>query len=261
MLIGRKNELAILCAAIAKRRSLLICGPAGAGKSALLQHALSCVDESLRTRCILCETEGTPSTIWQRLVLALARAGAPEVLARVENEAGSFQYLENWARAQSSLRLRGVLRRAARAREYSIFLDASAPLPDGTYRLLQEWVWSGRTPVILLSRGSTKCELGRAAQLYWHEGLRLHLGPLELASAEALLRQSIERFHLAHLADAEFRDFILEQSEQFPGRITLLCELASNVAYHYQGRVKLHTLAIDFLLQQQLPADRVARHA
>jgi len=261
VLIGRERELAILRVAIAERRSLLICGPAGAGKSTLLRHALSDVDKSVRRRCIVSEAEGAPSVIWQRLVLALAEAGDPEVLTRVENEVGSFQHVESWARAQTSLRLRGILRRAARSREYSIFLNTAAPLADGTYRLLQEWIWSARTPVILLACGSTERELGKAAQLYWHEGLRLHLGALELASAEVLLEHEIERVHLAEFADAEFRNFVLEQSDRLPGKIELLCELASNAEYHYEGHVKLHTLAIDFLLQEQLPAERAVRHA
>jgi type II secretory pathway predicted ATPase ExeA len=261
MLIGREHERATLCATIAERRSLLVCGPAGSGKTALLQEALSFIDADLRRRCIVCAAEGAPSVIWQRLVGALAEVGDPEVLTRIENEAGSYQRFENWARAQTSLRLRGILRRSARGREYSIFLDTSAPLPDGTYRLIQEWVWSARTPVILLGRGSTQHELGKAAQLYWHDGLRLNLGPLEMASAEALLQQTIERFRLMELADAEFRDFVMEQSERLPGRIELLCQLAANTAYQYKGHFKLHTLAVDYLLQQQRPTDRTTRHA
>jgi hypothetical protein len=261
VLIGREHELAILRSAIAERRSLLICGPAGAGKSALLQDALSSVDERLRRRCVVCKVEGAPIVIWQRLVRAFAVADDPEVLTRVENETGSSQHFENWVRAQTSLRLRGILRRAARGREYSIFLDSVLPLPDGNYRLLQEWVWSARTPVILLGRGSTQHELGKAAQLYWHDGLRLNLGPLDLKSAESLLKHTIERCGLTELADAEFCNFILEQSDRLPGRIEQLCELACNATYHYEGHVKLHTLAIDFLLQQQLPADRAGRHA
>ncbi|MGB9464577.1 MAG: ATP-binding protein [Candidatus Acidiferrum sp.] len=261
MLIGRERQRAKLCAAIAERRSLLVFGPAGSGKSALLQDALSGVDNRIRQRCIVCVADGPPSMIWERLVQALAAAGDPEVLTRVENEAGSFQRLENWARTQTSLRLRGILRRAARSREYSIFLDAAGPLPDGTYRLLQEWVWSARTPVILLGRGSTQHELGKAAQLYWHDGLRLNLGPLDLESAQALLEQTIERFHVTELADDAFRGFVLEQSERLPGRIALLCELASSAAYHYEGHVKLHTLAVDFMLQQQRPAERAAGYA
>jgi energy-coupling factor transporter ATP-binding protein EcfA2 len=261
MLIGREHELALLCAAIAERRSLLICGPTGAGKSALLQNALSCVEENHRRKCVVCEAEGTPIAIWQRMMRALAAVDDQEVLTRVENEAGSYQQFERWLRDQTSLRLRGILRRAARAREYSIFLEAAAPLPDGAYRLLQEWVWSARTPVILLGRGLTVHELGKAAQLYWHEGLRLNLGPLEWAPAKVLLEHSISRFDLAELADEEFRDFVLKQSERLPGRIAMLCELASNTAYQHEGHVKLHTLAVDFLLQQRPPAERTAGHA
>ncbi len=261
MLIGRQHELALLRAAIAERRSLLICGPAGAGKSALLQDALSYVEANLRQRCIVCEAEGTPIAIWQRLVRAFAAVHDSEVLKRVENEAGSCTRFESWLRDQTSLRLRGILRRAARAREYSIFLETSAPLPDGTYRLLQEWVWSARTPVILFGRGSTVQELGKAAQLYWHEGLRLDLGPLELASAKAVLVHSIAHFDLTELADAEFCDFVLEQSGRLPGSIAILCQLASNAAYQHDGHVKLHTLAVDFLLQQRRSAKRAAGYA
>ena len=261
MLIGRERERARLREAIAERRSLLVYGPAGSGKSALLHDVLSSVGACLCRRCIVCAAEGAPSNIWLRLVTALAESGDSEVLTRAENDAASAEHFENWARAQTSLRLRGIIHRAARTRDYLIFLDAIAPLPDGVYRLLQEWVWSGRTPVILLGRGSTQDELGKASQLYWHEGLRLYLGPLERASAEAVLEDKIERFHLAKFADAEFRNFVLERSERLPGKIAQLCKLASNAAYHCGGHVKLHTLAVDFLLQQELQKDWAARHA
>lgn len=238
----------------------MVCGPADSGKSALLQEVLFSIAASIRERCIVCTTAATPSAIWLCLVQALGAADDPEVLIRVENETGSRQHLDRWAKSQTSLRLRGILRRAARAREYWIFLDTTAPLPDGTYRLLQEWVWSLRTPVILLARGSAQTELGKAAKLYWHSGLRLSLGPLDPLSAETLLEHAIARFHLAKIADAEFRNFVLEQSARLPGSIVRLCELASDVAYHWEGHIKLHTLAVDFMLQQ-CPAERADRHA
>jgi hypothetical protein len=261
MLIGRDHERAKLSEAISERRSLLISGPPDSGKSALLHDVLAGVDETIRRRCIVSAAESTPHAIWLRLVQAFGEADDPEVLTRVENEEGSRQHFDRWTKAQTSLRLRGILRRAARAREYWIFLDTAGPLPDGVYRLLQEWVWSRRTPVVLLARDSTQTELGKAAKLYWHSGLRLALGPLDLRSAEALLEHSMTRLHLANLADAAFRSFVLAQSARFPGAIVRLCELASDVAYHYEGHVKLHTLAVDFALQQRRPAERAARHA
>ncbi|MGA2429534.1 MAG: ATP-binding protein [Candidatus Acidiferrum sp.] len=261
MLIGREQERAKLYEAVCDRRSLLVSGPAGSGKSALLEEVLSSLAASIRGRLIFCSVEGPPNTIWQHLVLALGAAGDPDVLVRAEREAGSRAHLGRWIKAQTSLRLRGILRRAARSREYSIFLDAKDPLPDGVYRLLQEWVWSRRTPVVLLARGATQTELGKASRLYWHDGLRLTLGPLAPASAEILLEHAIARFQLASFADGDFRSFVLEQSARFPSGIVRLCELASDAAYHSSGRLKLHTLAIDFMLQQRRTTERAALHA
>ena len=261
MLIGRERERTRLYEAVSDRRSLLVSGPAGSGKSALLDEVLCSRAASIRGRLIFCSVEGPPNTIWQHLVLALGAADDPEVRILVESEAGSRAHLRRWIKAQTSLRLRGILRRAARSREYSIFLDAKAPLPDGVYRLLQEWVWSRRTPVVLLARGWTQRELGKTSKLYWHDGLRLTLGPLDPDSAETLLEQAIGRFQLAGFADDDFRSFVLEQSARYPGGIVRLCELASDAAYHCGGRLKLHTLAVDFMLQQRRATERVALHA
>ena len=261
MLIGREPEQRALCKAIAERSSLLVCGPAGSGKTALLEAVLGALAANQRRACIVCAADGTPGLLWRRLVQALAKAGDEEVLTRVERESGSSARAEAWIQAQTSLRLRGVLRRAARARDYAVFLDTAEALADGTYRLLQEWVWSGRTPVILLGRGETERELGKAARLFWHEGLRLRLGALEPRFAEALLESAIERFSLARFADAAFRGFVLEQSGRLPGPIVRLCEMASQAAYQCGEQVKLHTLAVDFLLHDlHQPVPRTLRH-
>lgn len=253
MLVGREREIARLCEAIRERKSLLIYGSAGSGKSALLETVLSRFTPPVRQRFVVAAAAASPVLIWQNLVLALSREHDPEVLRRVKEEVGPGNFVDNWIAAQTSLRLRGVLRHAARLGEYSIFLDAHIPLPDGVYRLLQEWIWSGRTPVVLLARGSTPPEIGKVAQLYWHDGLRLALKPLDAASAETLLDQSIMRCNLARSANSEFREFVLKRSSGLPGPLIRLCELASQPAYQYDGQIKLHSLSIDLMLEELKP--------
>ncbi|HLZ92720.1 MAG TPA: AAA family ATPase [Candidatus Acidoferrum sp.] len=260
MFIGREHERARVYEAILERRSLLLCGPADSGKSALLAEVLSHLAHHARQRCLVCSADGPPIAIWRQMVQELKRAEEAEVLGRVEREAGSQIHFERWLRKQTSLRLRGIIGRATRAREYSVFLDARSHISDGVYRLLQEWIWSGRTPVILLARGWSRKEIGKAAQLYWHEGLRLSLGALDRASAETLLQETIGRLQLADLADGQFREFVLERSAGLPGRLIRLCELAAGSAYHYHGHVKLSSLAVDFLLDQR-DRERAIRHA
>lgn len=252
MLIGREFELGQITAAIRERRSLLVCGPAGSGKSALLQAALASLPEEVRHRCLAALAEGTPQAIWQNLIRCLFAARDPEVVSRVTRETASIERFERWLTAQTSLRLRGILRRATWPGQYTLVIEAAGPVPDAVCRLLKECVWSGRTPVILLGRGKTESELGRAAKLYWHDGMRLSLDPLDAAAAEALIRRCITRFHLADVADSEFCGFVLSKSERLPGRIIRLCELAAEPRYQFDGHIKIHTLSVDFLLECRL---------
>jgi AAA ATPase-like protein len=261
MLTGRTEELARIRKAILGRHSLLLCGPAGSGKSALLTETLSSLPGAVRRNCILCDESRSPRTIYQSLIRSMASCGDSEILSRVEGDAGSADQVERWLRAQSSLRLRGLLRKAARAHPYCIFFDTPTSIPDGIYRLFQDWVWSGRTPVILLARGASEHELGRFARLFWHSGLHLSLQPLEPRSAEELLEAAIAQCGLSPFADSAFREFVIKHSERWPGRIMQLCKMASNVSYHYAGRIKLHTLAVDFLLEQDATLHSVQRGA
>lgn len=252
MLIGRSEELARLRNTIIGHRSILVCGPAGSGKTALLLEALATLPAVVRGDCLVCAMQGSPRETWRSLVRGLAELHDGEVLSRLKRETGLAVPLDHWLHRQTSLRLRGILRRAMRAHPYKVFLEATARVPDGVYRLLQEWVWSGHTPVVLLARGYTERNLGKAAHLFWHSGLRLELGTMAAKDLAELLEFSIVRFRLWDLADAPFRSFILEQSERLPGRIVQLCELASSNAYHFNGHVKLHTLAVDFMLREKI---------
>jgi hypothetical protein len=251
MFIGRATEMSRLREAILARRSLLVYGPAGSGKTALLEETLASLPSAVRKTCIVCDSCDSPKVLWRQLVQLLAEMHDSQVLSRVQRERDDVNSLDRWLDEQSSLRLRGILRHATRDAAYFVFIDSTAPLPAGVYRLLQEWVWSGCTPVFLLARGSTEHDLGRVARLYWHDSLRLELGSLLPEDAENLLKHAIARFRLAQLADAEFRAFVLKQSACLPGGILRLCELGSQSAYHYNGHLKLHTLAIDFQMQIQ----------
>jgi hypothetical protein len=248
MFVGRNAEAKRLREAILARQSLLICGPADSGKTALLHETFSSLPDAVRKNCIACSSCESPQSMWRDLMHSLAKAEDPQILSWLSHECHSSKSLDSWLYQQSSLRLRGILRSAMRAGNYSVFIDAPGIPPAGAYRLLQEWVWSRRTPVFLLARGATERELGRVARLYWHNGLQLDLGPLQFEDVETLFEHAIARAGLTKLADSEFRDFVLARCGGFPGRIVRLCELASQSAYQSGGHLKLHTLALDFLL-------------
>jgi hypothetical protein len=262
MLIGRTTEFLKLRQALLERRSLLVYGPAGSGKSALAAEVVNSLPLPVQNSLIsFAQSAASPRDLFHGLASSMALSGADEILARAGKEAGSATETNRWLAAQTSLRLRGILRSAARTHAYTIVLDSSVPIPEGAYRLLQEWVWSGRTPILLLARSSSERELGKVARLFWHDGLRLLLGALEPPFAVELLEDSIRRFGLARFADSAFRQFVFLHSERLPGRIIRLCEMASSDAYRWNGQIKLHTLAVDFLIEQNAIASPVVRAA
>lgn len=237
--------------AILARKSLLLYGPADSGKTALLNETLSGLADNVRKNCLVCRSSESPKRIWRNLTYLLGEGNDPQVVTRVKHECGSPASLARWVDKQTSVRLRGILRSAMRVGNYCVFIDAPGPLPVGAYRLLQEWIWSGRTPVFLLSRGARGHELGKATRLYWHKGMQLELAPLHAEDAETLFEQCITRFRLRQIVDVEFRNFVLNRCEGLPGRIVRLCELASQSPYQSGGHIKLHTLAVDFLMHAE----------
>jgi len=249
MLVGREAEAKRLREAILARQSLLVYGPADSGKTSLLEATLASLPSFVRGGCIVCSGCDTPRSLWIQLARSFGEMRNTLVLLRVNRECGPTSSLDRWLRKQSSLRLRGILRQATHSQAYCVFFDTSSPLPDGVYRVLQEWVWSGHTPVYLLGRGATERELGRVARLFWHSGMRLELGPLERADLDILLEECIERFGLTDVVGEEFRNFVFELCGGLPGKIVRVCKMASESSYQLNGRLKLHTLAIDFLMQ------------
>jgi hypothetical protein len=250
MLIGRDSEVLRLRQVILERRSLLVYGKRGAGKTELLAQTLKSLPAEVRKECIVCAARESLYDLFQELAKMFAVAGDRQILSRVIKETGDPAHHERWILKQTSLRLRGILRQAARDGHYSIFLDSQVRLPDGIYRVLREWTWSRRTPVVILACGSTEHELGRSGRLFWHDELRLQLGPLSADAAGEFLDSCVTEHGLGTIAREDFREFVLKESGCLPGAIRVLCEMATNPAYQSGDYVKLHTLRIDFRLKQ-----------
>ncbi len=249
-LIGRKKELHRLREAIRRRESLLLWGAHGSGKTALIESALRELPPATRSACLVCSGAQSPKELWRQVIERLAAAADPEVLLRWHAEEASGRTPSRWAAGQSSVRLRGIFTRALRARDYWLFLDHLPLLSPAIFRVLKGVTWSRRTPVYLTANKAPGEEPTRnAARLFWHSGMRLELGPLAPEDAALLFHRCIAGYALSKLDLAELRSMILECGGGLPGAIVRLCEMASQTAYQSAGRVKTHTLAIDFRLQ------------
>lgn len=255
--VGRQNELARLQTAIQKRESLLIWGDADSGKSALVARAISQIPERIAKRCICATGNGSPQEILRSIVLEMGED--PLFRSKFRADTGHGASFSHWVREQTSLRLRGLLYRAAGAGEYWIFLEDLAPMTHILARIVKELIWNQRTPVYAIARGWTYQELGLGAQLYWYDQLRLHVGSLSPATAKELLEWSIQRFALSRFDLEGFREDILEFSGMLPGAIVQMCAAAADRRYHFEDRIKTKLLHVDYLINHCQEKDQSGR--
>jgi hypothetical protein len=166
-----------------------------------------------------------------------------------------------WVKAQTSLRLRGLLYRAAGAGEYWIVLEDLVPMSHMLARIIKELMLNQETPIYVVAHGWTYSEMGHGAPLYWNDRQRLHVGGLTLPVAKELLEICIRRFGLERFELDDFREDILEFSGLLPGAIVQMCAAAVGAHYHYEGRIKTKLLHVDYLMNhcEGSPANAVCK--
>lgn len=244
--LGREAELSRLEHAIRRRESLLLWGSADSGKSALISQAIARLPQRDARWCVMATGSGSPQEILR--TIAMGFADDPLFKMKFRADTGYGASYSHWVKAQTSLRLRGLLYKAAGAGEYRIFLENVAPMTHMLARIVKELMWYRTTPVYAAARGCTYTELGHAAPLYWNDQLRLHVGALGSAKAKELLESAIRRNGLLDFDLREFREDILEFSGMLPGAILRMCEAAADTHYHFEGRIKTKILHVDYLV-------------
>jgi len=249
MLIGREEERRQLRAAVRARKSLLIWGPADAGKTALIRAVLGKLSERERRSCIYWIGVANGRELFSHFVGRLYQAGDSLVRGKVGAEGMTETNLKRWLKKQSSLRLRGILFTALTHGDYRLFLDHFLPATRRTVQWMKEIMYRCKTPLYVCARGYSQREIGCAWSLYWNQNTRLHLAPLQEHNARELLETCIRRFALASLDLEDFREEILHLSGRLPGAIVKMCQLAADARYHYGEHIKTKLVHVDYLMQ------------
>jgi hypothetical protein len=221
-LIGLSKERERLLAAVRKRESALLLGPAGSGKTKLLKLAL----ESGGGSALYVPYVPVP----HELLASLARALLP----------GN-------ASLSTSVRLRGLLWNHLEANPRLILLDGVHGASHRVYRFFQRLYYAPGTAIIATARDLPA--LGALRRLFWDPRHVIHLQPLADADARRLFELAVEAFHLHAVELHEFRDQVLESAKGNPGQIIEMCRLAGDPEYRSGRRVKFAPLRMDAMIR------------
>ena len=176
-LVGRVLEAQKLREALARRESLLIWGPAGIGKTALVMEVLNSLPSPLARSAIYLSGADGLQPLLRSLLSRLYEAGDSTLRRQLHAEGIHKGTFHSWLKSLSTSRLRGALYRSAEQAHYSIVLDHMPPLTHAVAKVIKELVQMRNTPVYILARGPSEAEVGQVTGLYWSDRQRLAARP------------------------------------------------------------------------------------
>ena len=232
-IFDRETERQALRDRLQNRRSFLLHGPAGVGKTLLLTQLLLGLPS-----IIYCEASTTPQGVFRSFALSLLSRHDRHVQASCRNEAT--------LKAKSALALKGIVRTALREGSYSLVLD-HLQCPSPSFKsFVREMMESCSTPVIAVARSAHMEHRGSLQSLYPDRSEKYELRNFEPAPAAEFVRQLVSRLGLRAANLDEFSEKIIGFSAGNPGAIASMARMAREAKYRSGEQILLTPLHIDF---------------
>ena len=241
----REAEIEGLRRRLGKRRSFLMHGSAGVGKTLLLNQVRPEFPHVLYS-----PESASPQTVFRNLAMALLATGAPRLLRTFAGKPAEA------IRAKSATALKGIVMDALREGSYWVVLD-HLKLPSHAFaaavREIMSW---GGTAVVTVARSAHMENLGFLQPLYPERSDRFEIRGFPPTVAERFIEETARRAGLRAGNLGEFLDRVLEFTQGNPGAILALLEMAQHPKYRSAEHIKITPLYLDFQLNWKPAAVR-----
>lgn len=234
-IFDREEELSALRQRVSKRRSMLIHGPAGVGKTLLIRNLLPDLPS-----LIYAPESDTIHIVFRTIAAELLRRGS----GRIRKAAGS-RGVEG-LNAKSAVSLKGVVRDALREGEYCLVLDHLQRPSTAFAAVIRDLIVGCETPIIAVARSAHMEDVGFLHSIFGDRPDRYELRNFKPEVACAFARTSSERVGLLAENLNDFLNRVVELSDGNPGAILAMLSMALQPRYRLQESIKTAPLYIDF---------------
>ena len=213
---------------IAKRKSMLLFGEAGAGKTRLLRGLAASHEHVAFVKA---------STSARELLIGMSdamRSRSRKLETRTHSKGTSLASL------------RGMVERSLDEQPWILFLDQLQSPSNAISHLLKELNYYDRTPILFAARSEHMEDTGGLRSLCLNRTSRVALKawPAPVALEFTQQQAALSGLEAANLDEA--LKGIAELSHGYPGRILQMLHMAREETYWHAGSIKFHILYVDF---------------
>ena len=234
----RDTELEQLRQLVFRRRSFLLHGPAGVGKTLLLKHLAGEVPEM-----VYCDESSSSQTVFRTLAARLFARKNRHVL-----QACGTSGL-NAIKDKSAVSIRGIVTDALREVSHWIVLDHLKPSSQSFAASLKDVCNWTATPLIAVARSAHMEDVGFLLPMFSDRSEKYALRNFDSNTAREFAVRSAQEMHLNAANRDEAIQKIVHYSKGSPGAIIAMLQMAASPKYVTQQHVKLSPLYIDFRLR------------
>ncbi len=234
-LFNREEEVDALRRRFESRKSFLLHGPSGVGKT----HLLECVKPEF-PNVLYCSQSSSPQAVFRALAEALIQQKDAAVLHAMGRRS---------VEAITAVSLKGIITRILRGSRYVIVLDHLNRPGHSLAAAIRELMISCSVPVIAVARSAHMEDAGFVAPMFPDRGDKLVIKNFGPDIAESFIRALAAEQNLVVENFNEFVSKVVEFSDGNPGAIVKIARMAGMSKYRFGGHVKLSPLYIDFRLE------------
>ncbi|MFZ0287424.1 MAG: AAA family ATPase [Terriglobales bacterium] len=241
---GRDAEIEQLSQMVSRRRSFLLYGPAGVGKSLLLKHLAGATPGML-----YCDDSSSSQMVFRQLASELFARKNQHVLHACEPDG------LNAIASKSAVAIRGIVTEALRAGSYALVIDHLNSPSQSFSAAVKDVCNRAESRLIAVARSEHMEDVGFLLPMFPNRSEKCALRNFDSNTAREFALQTAQEMQLSATNRDEAIEKIVDYSKGNPGAIVAMLEMAANPRYVTHEHVKLSPLYIDFRLKWS------ARHA